>query len=75
MEYERSGLKREEFCALHGLSVASLYSYRRRQRGLEPQQSVGSSVMRPAACDRDRNVSPQDKKTDALFLKPARKNK
>jgi len=30
LEYEQSGLKRQEFCSRHGLSVAALDKYRRR---------------------------------------------
>jgi len=41
-EFERSGLRRQAFCAQHGLSVAALDKYRRRCRTLghprtEPQ--------------------------------------
>jgi hypothetical protein len=54
-------------------SVSSVIPPRYQRRStFDP---FGSSMMRPAACDRDRYVNPQDKNTDALFLKPARKNK
>ena len=32
LEFERSGLARREFCALHGLSMVTLDAWRRRQR-------------------------------------------
>jgi hypothetical protein len=36
LEYEQSGLKRQEFCSQHGLSVAALDMYRRRH-AVSPQ--------------------------------------
>ncbi len=35
LEYEQSGLGRQDFCLQHGLSVAALDKYRRRFRPLE----------------------------------------
>lgn len=39
-EYEASGLTRQEFCAKHGLSLATLDRYRNRRR---PEASSGSN--------------------------------
>ena len=39
MEFERSGLRRQAFCAQHGLSVAALDKYRKRCRTLEHSPS------------------------------------
>jgi len=45
-EFEQSGLKRQSFCAQHGLSVAALDKYRRRRRSLEQRQTQLQSASR-----------------------------
>ena len=43
-EFEQSGLRRQAFCARHGLSVGTLDYYRKHRRPLEGQFSAQGPV-------------------------------
>ena len=45
LEFERSGLTRQAFCAQHGLSIAALDKYRRQGRAIDrqPEQPQSSA--------------------------------
>jgi hypothetical protein len=40
LEYEQSGLTRQQFCALHGMSKATLDNYRKRKMSASGRESV-----------------------------------
>ena len=45
-EYEASGMRRQEFCAKHGLSLATLARYRKRRQRRTAERPSGSRLLR-----------------------------
>lgn len=56
LEYERSGMRRQDFCRAHGISVHSLDSYRRRLHKQRP--AVAAALLPVELVDTSQPRSP-----------------